>query len=258
MATPDDHVLAEALATQAGELLLEVRDRLVSEDAEAEDLRKQGDRLAHAFLMESLAAERSGDAVLSEEGAAHGVHPARSGAQRVWIIDPLAGTREFSEPPRTDWAVHVALAEGGLPTVGAVALPALCMTLATGPSVVTAILSPVPERPRVVVSRTRPPAEALAVAEALGGVIVEMGSAGAKAMAVVRGEADVYVHSGGQFEWDNCAPVAVAASRGLHTSRLDGSPLTYNHADPYLPDLVVCRTELADAVLATLSGPTGP
>ncbi|MDP7549912.1 MAG: 3'(2'),5'-bisphosphate nucleotidase CysQ [Acidimicrobiales bacterium] len=257
MATPDDHVLAEALATQAGELLLEVRDRLVSEDAEAEDLRKQGDRQAHAFLMESLAAERPGDAVLSEEGAAHGVHPARSGAQRVWIIDPLDGTREFSEPPRTDWAVHVALAEAGLPTVGAVALPALGVTLATGSSMEGTDPVPVPPAPRIVVSRTRPPAEALAVAEALGGVLVEMGSAGAKAMAVVRGEADVYVHSGGQFEWDNCAPVAVAASRGLHTSRLDGSPLTYNHADPYLPDLVVCRAELADAVLATLSGPTG-
>jgi len=258
MATPDDHVLAEALATQAGELLLEVRDRLVSEGAEAGDLREQGDRQAHAFLMGSLAKMRPNDAVLSEEGAGHKIHPDRSETERVWIIDPLDGTREFSEPPRSDWAVHVALAEGGLPTVGAVALPSLGVTLATGVSLGAATLSPVPERPRVVVSRTRPPAEALAVAEALAGVLVEMGSAGAKAMAVVRGEADVYVHSGGQYEWDNCAPVAVAAAVGLHTSRLDGSPLSYNHADPYLPDLVICRAELADAVLATLLDLAGP
>ena len=223
-----------------------------------QEMRGWGDRLAHDFLMESLAAERPSDAVLSEEGAAHGTHPDRSGAGRVWIIDPLDGTREFGEPPRTDWAVHVALAEDGLPTVGAVALPALEMTFATGPSVEEVSLPKVPDRPRIAVSRTRPPAEALAVAEALGGTLVEMGSAGAKAMAVLRDEADVYVHSGGQFEWDNCAPVAVAASRGLHTSRLDGSPLTYNHANPYLPDLVICRTDLADAVLASTSGTSYP
>ena len=254
MATPEDHALAEALATTAGNLLCEVRARLADEGATRQELREAGDRQAHDLLMAALATERPGDAVLSEEGAAHRVHPDRSGAQRVWIIDPLDGTREFSEPPRTDWAVHVALAEGGLPTVGAVALPALGVTLSTDAAAEATEFSPVPAQPRVVVSRTRPPAEALAVAEALGGVLVEMGSAGAKAMALVRGEADVYVHSGGQYEWDNCAPVAVAAQVGLHTSRLDGSPLTYNHADPYLPDLVICRAELADAVAATLSG----
>ncbi|MEO2114645.1 MAG: inositol monophosphatase family protein, partial [Acidimicrobiales bacterium] len=158
------------------------------------------------------------------------------------------------EPPRSDWAVHVALAEDGHPTAGAVALPGLGLTLSTLEANTTDDLAPVPGVPRIVVSRTRPPAEALEVAEALGGELVEMGSAGAKAMAVVRGKVDVYVHSGGQYEWDNCAPAAVAASVGLHVSRLDGSPLTYNHPDPYLPDLLICRRELAAATLAAVAG----
>ena len=140
------------------------------------------------------------------------------------------------------------------PTAGAVALPGLGLTLSTLEANTTDDLAPVPDVPRIVVSRTRPPAEALAVAEALGGLLVEMGSAGAKAMAVVRGEVDVYVHSGGQYEWDNCAPAAVAASVGLHVSRIDGSPLTYNHPDPYLPDLLICRRELAAATLAVVAG----
>jgi len=255
MATQDDHVLAADLATGAGALLLEVRGRLVADGAPAAVLKDEGDRLAHAFLMDALAAARPDDAVLSEEGSGHDVHPDRATAGRTWIIDPLDGTREFGEPQRTDWAVHVALAEHGLPTAGAVALPGLDLTLSTPDPPDASSLPPVPPAPRVVVSRTRPPAEALAVAGALDGVLVEMGAAGAKAMAVVRGEADVYVHSGGQYEWDNCAPAAVAAAAGLHVSRIDGSPLTYNHADPYLPDLVICRAELADVVLSTLSRP---
>jgi 3'(2'), 5'-bisphosphate nucleotidase len=169
----------------------------------------------------------------------------------VWIVDPLDGTREFSEVPRTDWAVHVALAVGGVATVGAVALPGLGITLSTAEPSPT---PPAPSaRPRVVVSRTRPPAEAQAVAVALGAELVEMGSAGAKAMAVVRGEVDVYVHGGGQYEWDNCAPVAVATAAGLHTSRIDGTELVYNNADPYLPDLVICAPSLASATLAALA-----
>jgi 3'(2'), 5'-bisphosphate nucleotidase len=254
MATSDDHRLAAELAMRTGLLLLELRQRLSEQGASAANLKDEGDRAAHDLLMDALAEARPDDAVLSEEGSAHDVHPDRAGASRVWIVDPLDGTREFSEPPRSDWAVHVALAEDSVPTAGAVALPGLGITLSTHEANTTDDLAPVPEVPRIVVSRTRPPAEALAVAEALGGALVEMGSAGAKAMAVVRGEVDAYVHSGGQYEWDNCAPAAVALSVGLHVSRLDGSALTYNHPDPYLPDLLICRRELAAATLAVLAG----
>ena len=169
-------------------------------------------------------------------------------------MDPVDGTREYGDPSRTDWAVHVALAEDGRPTAGAVALPALDLTLSTMALPNPRDLPSIPDRPRVVVSRSRPPAEAVNVCNALGGVVVELGSAGAKAMAVVRGEAEAYVHSGGQYEWDSCAPVAVAISAGLHTSRIDGTPLRYNSTNPYLPDLVICRVELAEAVLAALAG----
>jgi 3'(2'), 5'-bisphosphate nucleotidase len=166
----------------------------------------------------------------------------------VWIVDPLDGTREFGELPRTDWAVHVALVIDGQPEAGAVALPARDLTLTTRP----APPAPPPgDGPaRVVVSRSRPPVAARRIADALGGDLVPLGSAGAKAMAVVQGDADVYAHAGGQYEWDSAAPVAVARAAGLHTSRLDGSPLAYNQPDPYLPDLLVCRAELADAVIA--------
>ena len=168
-------------------------------------------------------------------------------AERVWIVDPLDGTREFSELGRDDWAVHVALWQSGELVAGAVALPAQGITLAT-PTV-----TPPPatvDKPRIVVSRTRPPAIALAVRDALDGVLVEMGSAGAKVASVIQGLSDIYVHAGGQYEWDSAAPVAVARAAGLHTSRIDGSPLVYNRRDPLLPDLVVCRPEFADAVLA--------
>lgn len=194
--------------------------------------------------MEALAAERPDDAVLSEEGVDD---PVRLSATRVWIVDPLDGTREFSETGRTDWAVHVALWESGELVAGAVALPAQGITLAT-PTVPAPPAQP--GSPRVVVSRTRPPAVALEVKDALGGTLVEMGSAGAKVASVVQGLSDVYVHAGGQYEWDSAAPVAVARAAGLHTSRIDGSPLIYNQRDSKLPDLIVCRPELADAVLA--------
>lgn len=246
MPRPDDHALAADLAGRAGQLLLELRERLAADGADQRTVKDAGDRASHEFLVAELATARGDDAVLSEEARADEVadHD-RLGSARVWIVDPLDGTREFGEG-RSDWAVHVALVEGGVPTAGAVALPGLGLVLDTGapPQV-----PPAPGRPRVVVSRTRPPAEALAIATALGADLVEMGSAGAKAMAVVRGEADVYAHSGGQYEWDSAAPVAVAAAAGLHVSRLDGSPLAYNRPDPYLPDLLVCRQELADAAV---------
>src|SRR5690349_10527139 len=245
-ATPADHALAAELADRSGALLLELRTTL---DGDGDDARRAlkdaGDQQSHVALMAGLA-ERiaAGDAVLSEEGADD---LARLGAERVWIVDPLDGTREYGEVPRSDWAFHVALTIGGAPAAGAVALPALGLTLATGSPLPT--LDPAPSRPRVIVSRTRPPAAASWLAEQLDGELVEMGSAGAKAMAVVRGEADIYAHSGGQYEWDSAAPVAVAAAAGLHVSRLDGSPLRYNQPNPWLPDLLICRPELAPVIV---------
>jgi 3'(2'), 5'-bisphosphate nucleotidase len=238
----NDHDLAARLATRAGELLLDVR----AEFADAPDAERKtaGDKRSHDFLMEELATRRPGDAVLSEEGDDD---PVRLRSERVWIVDPLDGTREFSELGRDDWAVHVALWQSGELVAGAIALPAQNTTFST-PTV--AAPRAARGKPRIVVSRTRPPAVAQAVRDALDGALVEMGSAGAKVASIVQGRADVYVHAGGQYEWDSAAPVAVARAAGLHTSRIDGSPLLYNAPDPLLPDLVVCRPELADAVLA--------
>jgi 3'(2'), 5'-bisphosphate nucleotidase len=233
----NDHEVAAALAAEAGELLLRIR-ALGGEE---------GDRQSNELLLRRLREARPDDAVLSEESVDD---PVRLDRERVWIIDPLDGTREYGEPPRDDWAVHVALARHGQPVAGAVALPAVDLVLHTG---APPALSPPPGGPvRLVVSRTRPPAVTEQLVERLGAVLVPMGSAGAKAMAVVRGLVDVYAHAGGQYEWDSCAPVAVAAAAGLHTSRLDGSPLRYNNADPYLPDLLICRPDLAAAVLEAL------
>lgn len=249
-ASADDHLLARELAQGAGRVLLEVRTKLAG--APAAELKDAGDRAAHDYLMERLAALRPDDAVLSEEGsgATGRTDTGRLDRPRVWIVDPLDGTREFSEPPRTDWAVHVALVSGGRPIAGSVALPAQGTVLSALPS---EVLPPAPSAtPRVIVSRSRPPAVALHLAEALGGELVELGSAGAKVAAVVQGHADVYPHSGGQYEWDSCAPVAVAAAAGLVATRLDGSPLVYNNADPYLPDLLVCHPLLALEVRSVL------
>ena len=237
-----DHEVAARLATEAGRLLLTVRDELA--DATEAERKAAGDKRSHDYLMEALARERPDDAVLSEEGVDD---PVRLSAQRVWIVDPLDGTREFSELGRQDWAVHVALWQSGALVAGAVALPAQGVTLATPDPVPPPAYS---GEPRIVVSRTRPPEIALTVRDELSGTLVEMGSAGAKVAAVIQGLADVYVHAGGQYEWDSAAPVAVARAAGLHTSRIDGSPLEYNRSDPKLPDLVVCRPEYADAVLA--------
>src|SRR5688572_16247590 len=123
----DDHELARALADAAGEVLLGLRER-TGTDGDAGQLRADGDRQSHLFLMEQLAEARPDDAVLSEEGKDD---PVRLEADRVWIIDPLDGTREFGEVPRDDWAVHVALWERGELVAGAVARPAMGTTLAT-------------------------------------------------------------------------------------------------------------------------------
>jgi 3'(2'), 5'-bisphosphate nucleotidase len=242
-----DAGLAARLAQAAGQLLLQVR----SADPRAEDLGRRGDQASNSFLLAQLAAERPGDAVLSEESEDDRV---RLGASRVWIIDPLDGTREFAMPGRGDWAVHVALweASGAGLTAAAVALPATGDLFASDP--------PPPARPagsrtspRILVSDSRPPAFAAAVAEQVGAEVTSMGSAGAKTMAVVRGDADAYLHSGGQWEWDSAAPVGVALAAGLHASRLDGSPLLYNQPHPYVPDLLVSTPDLAGPLLAALA-----
>jgi 3'(2'), 5'-bisphosphate nucleotidase len=245
-ATPSDHRSAAAIATTAGELLVELRGMLDERDAHPRLRRAMGDRASHDYIVAALARDHPGDAVLSEEGADD---MARLVAKRVWIVDPLDGTREFGEYGRTDWAVHVALVIDGAVAAAAVALPAhgLTMTAEPPPAPPTRVTD---GPPRLVVSRSRPPAVATVVAQRIGGVLLPLGSAGAKAMAVVLGDADVYAHSGGQYEWDSAAPVGVAAAAGLHVSRLDGAPLVYNCPQPWLPDLLICRPELRDAVLA--------
>ena len=238
-----DAALARALAVAAGALLLEIQ---ADAALDGKALGAAGDAAANRLLVDRLRQARPADALLSEEEKDD---RARLSASRVWIIDPLDGTREYGER-RTDWAVHVALAIDGAPAVGAVAIPALGAVYCTAQPV------PLPApaaTPRMMVSRSRPPAEAVAVAAAIGAELVPMGSAGAKAMAVVRGDAEIYLHSGGQYEWDSCAPVAVALAHGLHASRLDGRPLVYNRADLYLPDLLICRREWAEPVLALVA-----
>jgi len=246
-AVETDHQLAARLAMGTGQLLVDLRRALTSEGAPRWVVEDEGDERAHRFIVEQLAASRPHDTVLSEEAIDD---RRRLTAERVWIVDPLDGTREFGEPTRSDWAVHIALVVGGTPVAGAVSLPAVGLTFATDPAP-----SPPPAHagpPRLVVSRSRPPMVARVIADALGGQMLPLGSAGAKAMAVVRGEADIYAHAGGQYEWDSCAPVAVAAAAGLHVSRIDGSPFAYNRPDPWLPDLLICRPELAGPALAAV------
>ncbi len=238
-----DAQLAAHLAECAGRILIEVRN---SGMFEGKSLGKAGDQIANEFLVHALRQQRPEDGLLSEESKDT---EERLEKDRVWIIDPVDGTREYGEE-RSDWAVHVALAVNGKPEVGAVALPGLDQVLRTDRLI---DVPAAPEKLRMVVSRTRPAAEAVKVAEAIGATLVPMGSAGAKAMAILRGEADIYLHSGGQFEWDSCAPAAVAAAHGLHISRIDGSPLVYNQRDTYMPDLLICRRAHADAVFAALA-----
>lgn len=239
----DDHTVAVAVADRAGQLLMELRRSGLPPD----HLRDAADQRSHDLIIEELAAHRPHDAVLSEEAVDD---QARLAQPRVWIVDPLDGTREYGDIPRSDWAVHVALVVDGELTAGAVALPAQGLTLSTG--------APPAPRPRadgpvrLVVSRTRPPPLAQRLAARLDAELVPMGSAGAKVAAVVVGDADVYAHAGGQYEWDSAAPVAVARAAGFHASRLDGSPLRYNQPNPLLPDLLVCRAELAERALAAI------
>ncbi len=253
---PDDHALARDLAEQAGRRLIELR----AQGGDPDVLRKAGDRRSHEFLTAELAARRPADVVLSEEGADN---PARLAARRVWIVDPLDGTREFGEPGRTDWAVHVALWErsegrgpGGL-TAGAVALPAQGQVLSTLDPPPRAAAGPLEDsrasgRIRITVSRTRAPQLVWNIAGLINAELVPLGSAGAKVAAVVSGEVDAYVHAGGFYEWDTAAPVAVARAAGFHASRIDGSALVYNQPDLLMPDILVCRPAVAGVVLQAI------
>jgi 3'(2'), 5'-bisphosphate nucleotidase len=243
---PADDIVARDLAVAAGERLLAIREEALA----ADERRKAGDLGAHEFLAGELARLRPDDVVLSEEAADD---RRRLSADRVWIVDPLDGTREFGEPGRVDWAVHVALWERGELTAGAVALPAQRTVLSTAqpppspkPAVDGAPL-------RLVVSRSRPPEFVTRLASYLGAELVPLGSAGAKASAVITGDVDAYVHAGGQYEWDNAAPVAVARSAGLHASRIDGSSLSYNSEQPWMPDILICPVSLASQLLAAIS-----
>ncbi|GAA4811752.1 3'(2'),5'-bisphosphate nucleotidase CysQ [Tomitella cavernea] len=238
-----DAALAADIAESTGKLLLELRS-----DSSAIDpyvLRDSGDREAHEYIAERLAEHFPDDAVLSEEGTDTGV---RLTAERTWIVDPLDGTNEFGLLDHDDWAVHVALVVDHRVVLGAVAVPALGVTYSSG------TVAPVPPmlggRVRMIISRNRRNDRVTRIADALGAEVLRKGSAGAKAMAVVRGDADIYAHAGGMYEWDSCAPVAVAQAAGLHTSRIDGSPIRYNADDPWLPDLLICRPELAEKAIA--------
>ncbi|WP_304609509.1 3'(2'),5'-bisphosphate nucleotidase CysQ [Planomonospora sp. ID67723] len=260
MTIRDDHDLARDLAAEAGERLLALREREGFGDPSA--LRKEGDAASHRFLMEALTRLRPGDSVLSEEATQQErLDPRRLRADRVWIVDPLDGTREFAEEGRADWAVHVALWERdgetggetggqGRLTAGAVALPAQGRTLSTGEPPVLPRWREQGQGPRIAVSRTRPPEFVQKLAELAGAVLVPIGSAGAKISAVLTGEVEAYVHAGGQYEWDSAAPVAVALASGAHASRIDGSTLTYNQGDPSLPDILISLPELASTLLA--------
>lgn len=251
LAVADDSELAARLAKAAGRVLLALREETGFADPGA--LRALGDRRSHEYLAAELERHRPDDAVLSEEGADDVGRLTRS---RVWIIDPLDGTREYAEPARTDWAVHVGLWQSGELAAGAVAMPARDLVLST-----TGV-KPAEPRPtgrgglRLAVSRTRPPALARQLAKTLDAELVPMGSAGVKIGAVVLGEVDAYVHGGGQYEWDSAAPVAVARAAGCHASRLDGRALAYNQPDAWLPDLVVCRPELRGRLLPAILAAT--
>ena len=249
----DDVALAADIARQAGQLLLQIREQAAVDGLDEKDLKTKGDHDSNVLILDRLAAARPHDAILSEESKDSA---ARLSAERVWIVDPVDGTREFSEG-RHDWAVHVALTMGGVPVASAVALPSQGKVLTSakhGADLAPAIDGPL----RLVVSRSRPPKLAAYLAEAMSAVLVPMGSAGAKAMSVLLGESDIYAHGGGQYEWDSCAPVGVALAAGAHCSRLDGRQLVYNNENPYLPDLLVCRPELTEQVLALIaSAPAG-
>ena len=243
-----DQQLASRVATEAGAMLVELRDELVAIGTHYWDLKDEGDVAGHRYIMSALTAARPDDVILSEEAADN---RRRLSAERVWIIDPIDGTNEFAEHPRHDWAIHIALWESGELTAASVALPTLGITFDASPASV--VPPSTRAKPLLVTSRSRNPYCAVMVANALGCDVARLGSAGAKAMAIVMGEADIYVHDGGMYQWDSAAPSAVAKAAGLHVSRIDGSPLEYNKESLWLPDFLVCRSELAEPALKALN-----
>ena len=243
-----DQQLASRVATEAGAMLVELRDELVAVGTHYWDLKDEGDVAGHRYIMSALTAARPDDVILSEEAADN---RRRLTAERVWIIDPIDGTNEFAEHPRHDWAIHIALWESGELTAASVALPTLGITFDASPASV--VPPSTRAKPLLVTSRSRNPYCAVMVANALGCDVARLGSAGAKAMAIVMGEADIYVHDGGMYQWDSAAPSAVAKAAGLHVSRIDGSPLEYNKESLWLPDFLVCRSELAEPALKALN-----
>jgi len=247
-ATIEDAV-ATAAAAEAGRLLLELRQ--AAAPAAPDEVGRRGDAASHRALVELIARLRPGDAIVSEEAATD----ARPGLGRFWLIDPLDGTREYGEG-RSDWAVHVALVDGGRPVAAGVAVPARGLVLSTGEPPPRVVRDDGPLR--ILVSRSRPPGFAGVLVDRLDATLIRAGSAGAKTAAVVLGEADAYVHDGGQFEWDSAAPVAVASAAGLHVSRLDGSPLRYGNPGFWLPDLLVARRDRAAELLAAIAAVRSP
>ena len=245
-----DAEFAARLAVEAGQILVELREDLFARGASHWEVKDAGDAAAQEYLAAQLHQHRPDDAVLSEEEGQ--TDRRRFGADRVWIIDPLDGTREYAERGRHDWAVHIALWEDDQFGAAAVSLPAISALFCTEPA------SPLPpvdrERPLLVTSRSRAPYAAILVADGLGCDATRLGSAGAKAMSVVMGQTDIYVHDGGMYQWDSAAPAAVAQAAGFHASRIDGSPLVYNDRDPWLPDFMICRPELAEPVLDAIWG----
>ena len=236
------------IAADAASVLLSLRDEGMRAGWDPKELKDRGDRASNELMLARLAELRPDDGVLSEEAVDD---PVRLTHERVWIVDPLDGTREFSEEGRIDWAVHVALAIDGVVQLGVVVLPATGEVYDGSTPWVRPPASP---QPRILISRSRPPAEAELVAAALDAVLVPMGSAGAKTAAVLRGDADLYLHSGGQYEWDLAAPVGAAAGAGLHATRIDGSPFRFNQQSPYLPDALIGDPELAQRALEALRG----
>jgi len=243
----NDHEIAGLLARETGEILVDLRERVLAEGGSGYQLRYLGDQTAHRHLTDRLTELRAGDAVLSEEGDDDHF---RLEADRVWIIDPLDGTRDYGLRGSVEWAVHVALVVAGRPVAAAVALPALGTLYGTLQDRVDGAASG-NDRPVVITSRSQW-GEAEEVAAAIGGVVRNVGSAGVKAMAVVAGSADVYVHPSGFYEWDACAPAAVAAAAGLDVSGVDGSDLVFNKPRPVVPGLLVSRPEYTAATRRAL------
>ncbi|AWB82332.1 3'(2'),5'-bisphosphate nucleotidase CysQ [Corynebacterium yudongzhengii] len=237
-----DSRLTDLLAQGTGEILKGVRGVGL---LRGRDLGEAGDDLAQNWIARVLAQHRPDDGFLSEEAADN---PERLSKDRVWIIDPLDGTKEFATG-RQDWAVHIALVENGRPTHAAVGLPDLGVVFSSS----DARHVEGPFARKIIASRNRPPKVANHIAEKLGFTSEGFGSAGAKAMHVLLGDHDAYIHAGGQYEWDQAAPVGVALASGLHASRLNGEELRYNNRDTYIPDLLICRPELADDILSLAS-----